>query len=149
MEPPGAGGRAELVRAAVMVGEVETYYRRAGSGPVVIVLRDLMAERLMELALRVRVIVPESTTIAALAPGPSGERPFTQWLSGFLEGLGVMETTIVAPVTLVPELRAIARTQPGVIRRVVLSGVPMDAALPSEIEVRWAASDADLAALVG
>jgi hypothetical protein len=148
---PGSGtsARAGLLRATLMVGLVETQYRRAGTGPTLIVLSDLTAERLVALAARARVIVPDTTTIGALLPGTPGARPFVQWLSGFLEGLGVMSATVLAPATLAPELSAVAEVQVGVVRRVVFCGAPSQVVFPPEVDVCWVASDADLPAALG
>jgi hypothetical protein len=138
-----------LVRATVMVGLVETQYRRAGAGPTLIVLSDLTAERLMALASKARVIVPDTTTIGALVPGASDQRPFAQWLAGFLEGLGVTAATILAPAVLTPEIGAVAEAQSGVIRRVVLCGKKVQVAFPPEVEVSWVTADADLSTVLG
>lgn len=132
-----------------MVGLVETQYRRAGVGPTLIVLRDLTADRLMALAAGARVIVPDTTTIAALVPGASDQRPFAQWLLGFLEGLGVTAVTILAPAMLAPELITVAEAQSGVICRVVLCGARVQVTFPPEVEVSWVDADADLSAVLG
>jgi len=138
-----------LVRATLMVGQVETQYRRAGAGPTLIVLSDLTAERLMTLAARARVIVPDTTTIGALVPGAPDQRPFAQWLSGFLEGLGVTTATILAPAILAPELSVVAEAQSAVIRRVVLCGVRAQVNFPPEVDVNWVSGDAELSAVLG
>jgi len=118
-----------MARASVMAGAIETSYRRAGRGETVVVLTggrgfpstgDVALQPLVE---RARVVVPDHTTITALAACWSVEEtPFGQWLDGFLEGIGVEEVCLVAPVELMYELQQFAATHPGVVTRCVLLG---------------------------
>lgn len=141
--------RVEIVRATIMVGEVETQYRRAGAGPSLLVLRALADTPLLELAAYARVIVPDTTTIAALTPDLAGRHPFVQWIAGFLEGLGVTVTTVLAPASLAPELSELAKAQPGVVRRVLLYGARREVSFPVGVDVCWMVDDADIRALLG
>lgn len=72
-----------------------------------------------------RVVVPDRTTIAVLAPtAPPGDSVFGQWLRDFAEGLGLSAFTVVAPYGLAPELYAFASRNPGQVQRIVLIGAP-------------------------
>lgn len=115
--------RAQMVRAAVMVGMTETTYRRTGVGPTVVILLDATREdavSLAPLAERCRVIVPDAVTLAALAPDASAQSPFAAWLHGFLEGLGVATARIVAPRLLAPSLAEFRAANPGLLKDVLL-----------------------------
>jgi len=120
-----------MARASVMVGAIETSYRRAGRGMTVVVLTggrgfpSTADAALQPLVARARVVVPDHTTITALAACWSVEEtPFGQWLGGFLEGIGVEDVCLVAPVELMYELQQFAATHPGVVTRCVLLGEP-------------------------
>lgn len=118
-----------MTRASVMVGAVETSYRRAGRGPTVLILTGAPpfpstdAASLRPLVERARVIVPEHVTVTALAMAVAeSETPFGRWLDGFLEGIGVHEVNLVAPETYAPEVQRFATRHPGVVSQCHLVG---------------------------
>jgi pimeloyl-ACP methyl ester carboxylesterase len=130
--PSGAvAGRGAVSHAVVCVGDVETAYRRAGSGEPVVVLGlgagddAWLLEELAPLVTRARLIVPDRTTIAALAPEcVASESAFASWLSGFLQGLGLDRPHVVAPARFGPELERYARTRPDELGRVAVIDGP-------------------------
>jgi hypothetical protein len=113
--------------AVVCVGDVETAYRRVGSGTTVVLL-GLVAEeddRLLTGAAGAacRLIVPDRTTVGALVvPGAAHpeESAFARWLSGFLQGLGLERPHVVATPAFGPDLRAYARGYPAELGQVVI-----------------------------
>jgi hypothetical protein len=116
-----------MARVSVVVGAIETSYRRAGRGPTVVVLTGGSAfpptgdEALRPLTDRVRVVVPDHTTISALAVSPSVEEtPFGHWLRGFLEGIGADDVRVIAPVHFAGELQRFTARHAGVVRRCIL-----------------------------
>lgn len=117
----------DLRRASVMVGDVETSYQRGGHGDAVLVLlppRD--AERLAPLASQLRVVIPDSISILAL-PALGESEAFSRWLRGFLEGLGLINVTIVASPVLQAEIQRFVLAHPDQVRRVVWVGeAPVD-----------------------
>lgn len=142
-----AVARAEVARAAVRVGTIETTYVRLGRGPVVLVLDERSSEPLVSSLLpfagRARWILPDRTTIIALgAPGHAGDTPLRHWLSGFLEGIGAYGVGVVAPSFLGGELRRFAESHPGMIARVVLRGVWHGGSFPTDVTVRSVGQDA-------
>lgn len=131
-----------VVHASVQVGNVETTYHRIGRGPPIVILDegriDLSASEIAPLARRWRFIAPDRTTVAALTVPDSGDgSPFTQWLDGFLEGLGMGPALVVAPLGLTRELRAFTASRPGLVAGLVLRGAAAgDAESWEEIPVR-------------
>lgn len=127
-----------MTRASVMVGAVETAYRRAGRGPTVLILTGAPpfpstdSASLRPLVARARVIVPEQVTISALAMAAAeSETPFVRWLDGFLEGIGVEAVTLVAAEAFAPEVQRFAARHPGVVTgcRLIGGGVTTWAAV--------------------
>jgi hypothetical protein len=121
-----------------MVGEVETSYQRGGRGDAVLVLlpsRD--AACLAPLASQLRVVIPDSISILAL-PSLGESDAFSQWLRGFLDGLGLLNVTCVASPTLEPELRRFEAAHPDHVKSVVWVGeAPIDwEAVAAEIRRR-------------
>lgn len=101
--PPQAEAPAlRVARAAVDVGAVTTYYRRAGSGaPVLLLSSGGAGAALFEsLSSRFRVFAPEPVVESgaeARAPAGGTAAPsFSRWLGDFLDGLGVMRASVVA-----------------------------------------------------
>jgi hypothetical protein len=129
----------EMVRAVVSDGAIETHYRRAGIGPAVVVLgfsfeddTSRVPVPLQPLVDCCRVIVPDHASIAVLAPASGcASTPFTGWLRGFLEGLGIHGTRVVAAAALDTALASFLAEHPGEIDRVLIiganSGVALDA----------------------
>jgi hypothetical protein len=118
-----------MARASVMAGAIETSYRRAGRGATVVVLTGGQGfpstdeAALQPMLARARVVVPDHTTITALAACWSVEEtPFGCWLDGFLEGIGADGIRLVAPIELTYELQQFVATHPGAVARCVLLG---------------------------
>ena len=86
-----------FTRATVCCGPVETGYRRAGRGNTVVALaaRDWTAAPSLFAALArdFRLIVPE---IDRADDDPAQRPAFAEWLSGFLDGLGLADVTLLA-----------------------------------------------------
>ena len=123
-----AVSRTGAFQAVVDAGEVETEYVRAGSGQVVLDQRGAPVdpeedELFVALAERFRVIVPQSTSLAAtVAPAGTGDSPFTRWLDGFLEGLGILQASLVVEEPLGAEALRFAIARPAhVVRLVILA----------------------------
>jgi len=124
--------------AALSVGEVETTYRRAGCGAPVVLL-GLRADTESSLVARLtrperarRALVPDGTTLTALATHPSpGESTFAVWLSGFLQGLGLDRPDVVAAAPFQDELARYATRHPGELGMVLI----VDDGGPSEEEI--------------
>jgi hypothetical protein len=85
-----------FTRATVCCGSVETEYRRAGRGDAVVALvaRDWSAAPTLfpALARDFRLIVPELDPVAVCRERPT----FAAWLTGFLDGLGISNVTLLA-----------------------------------------------------
>jgi len=115
-------------RASVTVGDVETTYFRTGTGePVVLLglgpnLEKEVVERLVGASARYRCIVPERTTLAALAPGPREECVLARWLSGFVQGLGLHRPHIVSTPAFRTALSLYERGAPGDLGLLVFLG---------------------------
>ena len=121
-----AVSRTGAFQAVVDAGEVETEYVRAGSGRVVLYLRGASVdpdedELFVALAERFRVIVPQSTSLAAtITPAGSGDSAFTRWLDGFLEGLGILQASLVVEEPLGAEALRFAMARPALVVRLVI-----------------------------
>jgi pimeloyl-ACP methyl ester carboxylesterase len=121
-----AVSRTGAFQAVVDAGEVETEYVRAGSGQVVLYLcgspMDPEEDELfVALAERFRVIVPQSTSLAAtVVPAGTGDSAFTRWLDGFLEGLGVLRASLVVEEPLGAEALRFAMARPASVARLVI-----------------------------
>ena len=129
MSEPGSGpSRAPVAHASLTVGTVETHYRRAGSGPPVLLLglgQPSEAEMIDRLAASRgrRVIVPDGTSVAALAPAPTeGESTFVRWLHDFLQGLGLERPAVVAASAFRDELERYRRVHPEELGPAVIVG---------------------------
>ncbi len=122
-----AVARAEVARAAVSVGPVETEYLSIGRGAPVVILDPelaLAAEegRIPDSLRGARVIVPVflRTTIAALtSPTREGGPAFDGWWRGFIDGLGLSGVTVVVPPALEADVRRLADASPGEIVRII------------------------------
>lgn len=102
-----------------MVGDVETSYQRGGQGDAVLVLLPPReAARLAPLASQLRVVIPDSISILAL-PALGESEAFAHWLRGFLDGLGLLNVTVVASPALEPELRRFVAMHPDHVRRLL------------------------------
>lgn len=92
------------VDAVLQAGDTETLYRRAGAGPSVLILcNGALAEplggRLFErLAVRFRVVA------TALPDGDAGRELLATWLGDVLEGLGLVQPSLVLDATLADAL---------------------------------------------
>ena len=118
-------------RAIVDCGDVETEYFRAGRGRTVIFLGGALAgggarEALVAaLATRFRVIAPQSLSVLAMAAATeSGERPFTRWLLGVLDGLGIDGASLVVEGPLALDASSFAEVYAARVERIVLLGAP-------------------------
>lgn len=111
-----------FTRATVYSDGIETEYLRAGRGRVVVYLGRERHAAVAALAASFRVIVPRVTTaLATLAPD-GGESPFSRWLRGMLEGLGIVAASFVVEPAAFREVVDFARVNPGVVERLVLLG---------------------------
>jgi len=104
------------IDAAVFVDGVETAYTRMGDGPIVIVLASDPAQRTALgrlFATRHRVILPHP-------PGPPGhaDPSAVDWLSGFLDGLGMEHADIVTDEEWAAAVDTLVSSQPDRARRV-------------------------------
>lgn len=121
-----AVSRTGAFQAVVDAGDVETEYVRAGRGRVVLYLRATAAdpdddELFAALAERFRVIVPQSTSLGAtVAPPDAGDSAFTRWLHGFVEGLGILEASLVVEEPLGAEALRFAMARPTLVTRLVI-----------------------------
>lgn len=119
-----------MVRAVVSHGVVETRYRRGGHGPPVVVLGFefgdddcRVPDPLLPLVACCRVILPDHASITALAPSSGLDSvPFSAWFRGFLEGLGIEGTGVVAPAGLDAALTRFLVTHPGEVGRLLIVG---------------------------
>lgn len=114
---PPSGGAREVHEAVVQVGEVETWYRRAGRGGPVLLLtnrgrdeRDALFRRLAEKHL---VIEPATLPDAAT---------WTEWLCGVVDGLGLTRPDLVVDAAWSEEARRFASADPERAGRVILVG---------------------------
>lgn len=138
--PPAESSAPRVARASVDVGAITTFYQRAGCGSPVLVLSggpgdDPVRERLLAaLAPRFRVIAPEpqgDATEAHAGSGRSGGAAFSAWLRGFLDGLGLLQVSIVAEERLgIPALGFSLTDADRVERVVLLYRDPADPAAP-------------------
>lgn len=129
-EPHLDGARAMPARASVTVGAVETEYLRVGAGTPVLVLDHALAAAVrrgeVPGAWRAhRLVVPERTTIDALAAPADGHgpTPFDAWLRGMIDGLGLAACTVVASAPLAAEVLRFATRHPDEVVRVLVPGV--------------------------
>ncbi|MHB1297119.1 MAG: alpha/beta fold hydrolase [Gemmatimonadaceae bacterium] len=120
--------RLLMTQGAVLVGDVETTYRRMGAGEPVVVLGfqvddgGRLESGLEALAARYRVIVPGKMGIAALAGSRrEGVVPFAAWLRGFLEGLGIGHAGVVVTPGMAVDVRSYAAAFPGQLTKVVVT----------------------------
>lgn len=147
-----ATGRA-VVRATVRAGEIDTSYLRVGRGTPVLVLDERAEEHLAALLEsadpRWGIVLPDRTTVAAVAAaGEDGGTAFVRWLDGFLQGLGIEEALVVAPVLLADELQAFATVWHGRLRGVMLRGMPQDHAMGDDLRVQYVAVNASWAEIL-
>ena len=149
-----------FTHATVCCGRVETRYRRAGRGENVVALaaRDWPASPSLfpALARDFRVIVPEPHP-----RGDAGERlAFDGWLTGFLDGLGLTNVTLLADERFTAAALGFTLTAPVRVGRLVVvldaaasDGFPgaTDAMLcgtGTRMRVTWMRSDPDWASEV-
>jgi hypothetical protein len=120
-----ARSNAQPVEASVQVGSTITGYHRLGSGPPLLVVRKgndpVWRVILPVLATHFRLLVPRV---------PDGEPDFDGWLRGFLDGLGVDGTRVVADRTQVREAIQFAAAEPERIEKLVLLTADAVAGLP-------------------
>jgi len=128
----------EMSSAALSVGEVETTYRRAGCGAPVVLLglrpdtEKSIVERLTRPESSRRALVPDGTTLTALATRPSpDESAFARWLSGFLQGLGLDRPAVIAAAAFQDELARYEALHPDWLGVVLI----VDDGGPSEEEI--------------
>ena len=114
--PPRTTAR-RVCRAVVHAGPVATEYLRAGSGPAVLYLRnagapDAEGDAMFEaLASGFRVYAPQP------APPDSG---FTQWIGGFLDGLGILRASLVVDESFGTEALDFASANPTQVDRLLV-----------------------------
>lgn len=94
-DPPLA---APAINAVVLTGPTETHYRRAGSGPSVLLLSGTGGEisggqLFRELSDQFRVIAPR---MPAAAGEPSIPLALSSWLRDLIDGLGLVRPDLVA-----------------------------------------------------
>lgn len=131
---PMAGGPAKagvtLTAAIVSAGNVDTPYHRLGHGPTVVALGlwgDLDAraipQELRVLGASCRIFVPDLGRVAATAlpVGPMATS-FTDWLGGFLDGLGLASASLIASWVLEEQLMGAVASLSGRIDRIVIVG---------------------------
>jgi pimeloyl-ACP methyl ester carboxylesterase len=117
---PPAPDAASAIEAVVHAGATETHYRRAGSGPVVLLLfpggaDDPPAACLFaRLARRFRVIAPRPpASVRAAARFAEGDpAPVADWLRDLIDGLGLVRPGLVACHAFGPAALAFSRTDP-------------------------------------
>jgi pimeloyl-ACP methyl ester carboxylesterase len=105
----------EAAEASVQVGSTVTGYHRLGSGPPLLLLRrgnaPVWQSILPVLVTRFRLLVPRI---------PEDEPDFDRWLGGFLDGLGVDGTRVIADRSLATQAIGFARAEPERVERLVL-----------------------------
>jgi hypothetical protein len=114
-------------RAIVTAGAFETHYLRAGRGDAVVYLttapddEPARAAIFRALASRFRVYAPTSASLAAILAAGGGDAPgLESWLSGFLEGLGILRASLVVDGPLGEMARAFAPLAPPAVERIVV-----------------------------
>jgi pimeloyl-ACP methyl ester carboxylesterase len=114
-----------FARATVHAGATTTSYCRAGSGDTVLLLGDSFSDSdpprdplVDALAHAHRVVVPD----LACRRATNGTRPpaFSEWLRGFLDGLGATHTSIVSRDAYAVAALAFALTDADRVARLVL-----------------------------
>ena len=122
---PGPVGQP-FTRAAIDVDAVSTTYIRAGTGAPVVLLAGpggLGADDalLPALASRFCVVAPELARPGAWpAAGESSAPAFSEWLRGFLDGLGLLQASIVADEHWALRALSFCQTDPLRVERLVL-----------------------------
>lgn len=96
----------QLSRAVVCDGPLETGYRRIGAGRAVVLLGLAAGDDDESLTAWARA-VPGLRLIAPDAPPSAPGRDLAGWLSGFVQGLGLVRPHIVADAGWAPHLRAL------------------------------------------
>lgn len=94
---------SQVVHACVVAGGVETKYRAAGRGVVVVLLSDSELRRatmLSHVPLPLRLIVPELPAALARATGeaPHAAADLGEWLERFLDALGTIRAAVVVDI---------------------------------------------------
>ncbi len=152
---PPAADAVSAIEAVVQAGATETHYRRAGSGPAVLLLfpggaDDPPAARLFaRLALRFRVIAPRPpASVRATARFAGGDpAPVADWLRDLIDGLGLVRPGLVVCHAFAPAALAFSRTDPDRAGALVAlsrdASAPGGAAMPIDEMIR--ALDAEMA----
>jgi pimeloyl-ACP methyl ester carboxylesterase len=127
---PAAPTSRGVVEALVQTGTTETRYRRAGRGsPVLLLGRPdgcgaVQASLFRLLAARFRVISPEPPRQTRGGAGATGQGvpapPFSAWLRGLIDGLGLVRPAIVAEESLGVAALRFALTDPARVDRLVV-----------------------------
>jgi hypothetical protein len=94
---------ADVIRARVVVGDVDTPYCRCGRGELVVLLTDdesLVTAAFAHLPRDLCLIVPERIV--------SKDVDFSAWLTAFLDALGVQRVTLAASPSFLEAARAYA-----------------------------------------
>lgn len=128
--------------AEVRVGDLLTRYRRRGSGQPIVVVADVDEltapdarwPRIADaMATRGRTFVPAVPAPVRAAGGDHAA--FTDWLFGFLEGLGLEAVTLVAAEPFCAATHAFADAEPDRVTRLVVvasaAGVETGGELPT------------------
>lgn len=127
-EPAKSG--VTLAAAMVSAGNVDTPYHRLGHGPPAVALglwanldSRAIPQDLLALAASCRIIVPDLDRVAATAlPVGPVATSFTDWLGGFLDGLGLASASLIASWVLEEQLMAAVASLSGRIDRIVIVG---------------------------
>jgi len=127
-EPAKSG--VTLAAAMVSAGNVDTPYHRLGHGPPAVALglwanldSRAIPQDLLALAASCRIIVPDLDRVAATAlPVGPVATSFTDWLGGFLDGLGLASASLIASWVLEEQLLGAVTSLSGRIDRIVLVG---------------------------
>lgn len=122
------------IEAVVQAGATETHYRRAGSGPAILLLfpggaDDPPAARLFaRLARRFRVIAPRPPADVAPADSDDTDPPLSAWLRDLIDGLGLVRPGLVVCHAFGPAALAFSRMDPD--RAGALIALSRDASAP-------------------
>lgn len=116
---------ADLVRACVVSGELNTVYYRAGRGePLLVLVADpsLLLALLSALPRHIRALAPEPPRMVLAADRAIDRETgaFTAWVRSFLDALGLQRTAVVADDAFARAALGFARADPDRVSRLVL-----------------------------
>ena len=121
--PAFPSGAFRIVHAEVYAGTARTSYLRMGSGPPVLALsgpgnRDRWPDIVGPLSAHFKVIAPEPVVSADAAESERG--PLPVWMSAFLDGLGIVTTSVIASEEVGVAALWFALREPDRVERLVL-----------------------------